>query len=559
MSNASERESAGLRLIQFLDRPLLGLAMVSIVLYLSEISGAFGHQEATWSIIHTAMLVFDFIFLCDWILKVSVQRWSYLRSPWCLIDAISCLPILTVLPMFSSSLQSFRFFRGLRMFRVLRSLRILRLLRSMPAFQQFQAMQGGTERHRRFERALFVGTLGFSILFISIVSLTRHFVVAQEIQELRFHLNQSLTAQEIQALGGSFSQLTFPNYLKLKGQLNGQTVAVYFNQHVIEQPANLIEFFLVVGVLMGMLLLFYLFVHLLRDVSFEQIRGILHIVLPHQVAEQFLEDPQSYNNKHCMPGSILFVDIKGFTRACEELDNNLNKLSEHLEGVMDDLAQSLLNHNLIIDKFIGDSIMSFAGGPFSSSDPQDNAYRMVRAALAAMQAMDERNDPYFRHVKVGGASAQDCLIGAFGTSTRLSYTVLGDGVNLAARLEAACGECKTRNLFGPMTYELCQDYDDIQWRCWGMIRVKGKLNPIRVYEAFDAQSMEDTQYIDTFHKAWEAFSQKEFKEAKKLFQQADQQAPGGDDPSKEYIQWCEVLIKQGTSKDWEPVLRARKG
>lgn len=559
MSVAPPRSNAGLRLIQILDRPLLGLAILSIVLYLSELSGAFGHEEKTWNYIHAAMLMFDFIFLCDWFLKVAVMRRDYLRSPWCLIDAISCLPILTVLPMFSQSLQSFRFFRGLRMFRVLRSLRILRLLRSMPAFQQFQASQGGTERHRRFERALFIGTLGFSILFIVLISLTRQFAVAQEFQELNIHLKRNLTVKEIRSFGGSLSAKEFNSYVKLEGHVSGKTVAVYFNRHTIEHTANLIEFYLVIGVLMGMLLLFYLFVHLLRDVSFEQIRGILHVVLPHQVAEQFIKDPNSYTNKHRMPGSILFVDIKGFTRACEELGNDLNKLSEHLEGVMDDLAQSLVNHDLIIDKFIGDSIMSFAGGPFSPVDPQDNAYRMVKAALAAMQAMDERQDPYFRYLKVGGASAQDCLIGAFGTSTRLSYTVLGDGVNLAARLEAACGECKTRNLFGPTTYEYCQGHSDITWRCWGTIRVKGKLKPIRVYEAFDSELHENYEFIDTYHKAWDAFSNKQFEEAKQLFRQADQESPEGDEPSQEYVSWCELLIEQGTTDNWEPVLRTRKG
>ena len=153
---------------------------------------------------------------------------------------------------------------------------------------------------------------------------------------------------------------------------------------------------------------------------------------------------------------------------------------------MDRLVGELVEHDLIIDKFIGDAIMSFRGGPLVTGDLSEHAYRVVRASLDASRALAELGDPYFHSMKVGGATAPDCLIGAFGTSTRLSYTILGDGVNLAARLEPASGQCGTANLFCEATYKACSGRSGLVWRRWGQIRVPGKAKPLHVYEAFDA-------------------------------------------------------------------------
>src|SRR5206468_3470772 len=150
---------------------------------------------------------------------------------------------------------------------------------------------------------------------------------------------------------------------------------------------------------------------------------------------------------------------------------------------------------MIIDKFIGDAIMSFRGGPLVTGTLADHAYRAVRAALASTRSLKALDDPYFDRVKIGGASSDDCLIGAFGTSARLSYTILGDGVNLAARLEPASGQCGTRNLFCEYTRNLCAERPDVTWRRWGRIRVVGKAHPVNVYEAIDPGDERDLAFI----------------------------------------------------------------
>ena len=259
-----------------------------------------------------------------------------------------------------------------------------------------------------------------------------------------------------------------------------------------------------------------------------------------------------------MPATIVFMDFVGFTKTCEGLAHTPDRLSAHLEAAMDRLVSELVKFDLIIDKFIGDAVMSFRGGPLVSGNPADHAYRSVRAALASTRALAELNDPYFHRVKIGGASGNDCLIGAFGTSARLSYTILGDAVNLAARLEPASGQCGTKNLFCENTQTLCAGQPDLAWRRWGRIRVAGKTAPVNVYEAFDLDEEGDPSFITTFHRALDAFERNDFDLARDLFLQADSQRPGGDEPSRLYVPRCERLLLGGAPAGWEPVLNIHK-
>jgi adenylate cyclase len=252
------------------------------------------------------------------------------------------------------------------------------------------------------------------------------------------------------------------------------------------------------------------------------------------------------------------MDLVGFTSTCEELAHDPDRLSAHLEVAMDRLVGELVKYDLIIDKFIGDAIMSFRGGPLVRGDLPEHAYRVVRAALASTRALAELNDPFFHRVKIGGASADDCLIGAFGTSARLSYTILGDGVNLAARLEPASAQCGTQNLFCEYTYRLCAGRPDLSWRRWGRIRVAGKAAPVDVFEALDPAQIGDPSFIATFDRALAAFERNDFDLARDLFLLANSQRRGGDEPSRGYAHWCEKLLLGGPPVGWEPVFDTHK-
>jgi adenylate cyclase len=251
------------------------------------------------------------------------------------------------------------------------------------------------------------------------------------------------------------------------------------------------------------------------------------------------------------------MDFVGFTRTTEKLGADVQTLSHHLERAMDCVVAELLAHDLIIDKFIGDAIMAFRGGPLVKGDPAEHARRVVKGALDGRRALLALGDPYFSNMKIGGASAE-CMIGAFGTSRRLSYTVLGDGVNLAARLEPASGHCAAETLFCDATRKLCGDDPAVTWRAWGRIRVKGKAEPLAVHEAFDSASVGDHTFIALYERALGEWEARRVAEARALFAQADAARPGGDPSSRLHLGWCDELLAHGVPAGFEPVLTVTK-
>jgi adenylate cyclase len=254
---------------------------------------------------------------------------------------------------------------------------------------------------------------------------------------------------------------------------------------------------------------------------------------------------------------VLFIDFVGFSATAEKLRDSVQTLAEHLELVMDAVVERLVAHDLIIDKFIGDAVMAFRGGPLVTGDPVDHARRVVRGALEAAGILADLNDPYFSHVKIGCASDDECMIGAFGTSSRLSYTVLGDGVNLAARLEPASAQCGTQALFCDQTRRLCGDMPGISWRRWGTIRVKGKVEPQIVWEAFDISRLSNASFIGLYEEAREAFEKGDLAAARPLFFSADTSRPDGDKPSRLHCAWCDDLLGRGIGIE-DPALSVSK-
>ena len=91
--------------------------------------------------------------------------------------------------------------------------------------------------------------------------------------------------------------------------------------------------------------------------------------------------------------------------------------------------------------------MSFKGGKLINGNQRNNAISVVMACLNAKNILNKHNLPFFNDIKIGGASTDKALIGSFGTKNRLTYTVLGDAVNLASRLEGASGHLGVNNLF----------------------------------------------------------------------------------------------------------------
>lgn len=480
--------------IDRLDKPILALAAISVGLYLADLQDIWSRAELGGAY-RVLDLAIDCIFLFDLILKIAALRGPYLKSPWFFIDAVSTLPILSAIASMPEFVESLRFVRGFRMFRILRSSRILSAIQTFRLMELLKTIPGELKESRTAARMLYVAAVAYTAIFLGIMA------------------------------------------------------------HVQSRE---IEFYIVLGNIIGMGLVLFVVHFQMADITSRQVRMLLNIVLPHQVAEFYMKHPNAYGAAVRMPATIVFSDIHGFTQTVEKLGGDLDQLKKHLERVMDAVVEVHRSYDLIVDKFIGDAILSFRGGNLVPGTPEEHAYRVVRASIDSMKAVRDLNDPYFPRMKVGGASNPDCLIGAFGTSKRLSYTVLGDGVNLAARLEPASGKCGTQNFFSELTWQLTRTRPDIVWRHFGTLQVEGKVRLVKVYEAFAASDVPNRRWLDCFASALQSYEVKNFAAAKALFEETTRVRPGGDEASLFYAGLCGEWIQTGAPADWTPAVRMKK-
>ncbi len=169
------------------------------------------------------------------------------------------------------------------------------------------------------------------------------------------------------------------------------------------------------------------------------------------------------------PLTVFFSDIVGFTKRTETMGDQ--SLTQWLNGYCDKMALQVLKHGGTLDKFIGDAVMVFYGDP-KSNGPKEDAVACTRMAIEMIQeamAMDI-------NIRVGMNSGP-AFVGNFGTQKQMNYTIIGNAVNLASRLERSSEPGKI--LVSQATYDLVKD--DFWCELRGAIRLKGMVNDIQTY------------------------------------------------------------------------------
>ncbi|MBA5777247.1 adenylate/guanylate cyclase domain-containing protein [Stappia sp. F7233] len=182
--------------------------------------------------------------------------------------------------------------------------------------------------------------------------------------------------------------------------------------------------------------------------------------------------------------SILFMDVRGFTPISEQLTPT--ELVTFLNTLLTPLSDAILSEAGTIDKYIGDSVMAFWNAPVTI---EDHACHACRAALAMLDLVERLNaDDAFgfrkngmstREVRIGiGINSGMACVGNMGSSRRFNYSVIGDAVNIAARIEASCKDVGAECLVSEATRELAPDFAYLEA---GAIPLKGKSQPIRLF------------------------------------------------------------------------------
>jgi class 3 adenylate cyclase len=257
--------------------------------------------------------------------------------------------------------------------------------------------------------------------------------------------------------------------------------------------------------------------------------------------------------------TILFCDMKGFTAFSEGMTPTA--LVTVLNRFMTVVSEPVRHHNGIIDKYLGDGVMAFWGPPFTTAEEH--------AELACLAALDQVGGlPSFRaelpdligfrrglpdvDIRIGIATG-DVVVGSIGSDQTRTYTVIGDSVNLAARLEGANKAYGTRVLIGEVTNQLVAD--SIETREIDSVLVIGKTESQRVFEVLGRKgevSAERLTLRDAYQKALDAYRREAWDEARAEFENC-LEIVECDEPSKLMLKRIAQFEEAAPRADWNGV------
>jgi adenylate cyclase len=285
-----------------------------------------------------------------------------------------------------------------------------------------------------------------------------------------------------------------------------------------------------------------------------QIRKTFSQYLSPGVIALIEKDPQKY----IRPGgevqelTVMFSDIRNFTTLSEGLtpDELVNVLNQYLSMMTDIIFRNLGT----LDKYIGDAIMAFWGSPYPQ---QDHAYRACRCALEMMAGLEELNRKWAglgrSEIAIGvGLNTGPVNVGNMGSNKRLAWTVMGDNVNLASRLEGMTKEYRNRVIISESTYN--QVSGQFVGREVDRIRVKGKKQPVVIYElvAPISERQAHAALLAQYNAALDVYRRQNWREATGKFGEILARYPE-DGPTQILLQRCLEFMEEAPDPHWDGV------
>jgi len=294
---------------------------------------------------------------------------------------------------------------------------------------------------------------------------------------------------------------------------------------------------------------------IMEDITREKrLRNTMSRYMTKAVMDELLEGGDASLNGANREVSVLFSDIRGFTAMSERL--GARDTVAMLNDYFTDMVDIVFAHNGILDKYIGDMIMAVFGSVRATQGDAENAVTVGSRMMVALQELNRRrarggHEP----IEIGiGISTGDVVAGSIGSPKRLEYTVIGDRVNLAERLQNA-------NKYYGTSILICQTTAmrlrrPVRMRELDLIRVRGMQAPVAICEVLEHHTADSFPHSDevifAFAEALAHYRNRSWDRASTLFNQTLAACPG-DRPSLLYRERCKIYSRNPPPENWDGV------
>jgi adenylate cyclase len=282
----------------------------------------------------------------------------------------------------------------------------------------------------------------------------------------------------------------------------------------------------------------------------QEIRSIFQKYVPNEVIDRFFKNPESLLIGEDRVLAILFSDIRGFTAITEQMQ--AHQMIASLNSYFSLMVDKIMERYGIVDKYMGDAIMAFFGAPVQHTD---DALQAVTAGLDMQEVLIEFN---VQQRKLGQAQFQigigidygEVTVGNIGSEKKMDYTVIGDSVNLASRLERLTKIYKQDVIISESVYR--EISKALPCRLIDKVLVLGKTQAQRIFTVKKQLNEQENRAWQAHHRGLKLYYQRKFTEAAQYFRQVNKLIPG-DVVSAMYFDRCRSYLKSPPPAEWKGI------
>lgn len=292
-----------------------------------------------------------------------------------------------------------------------------------------------------------------------------------------------------------------------------------------------------------------------EEIERRKVKNAFNAYVNPTVVDQMLDHPDKFRlGGERKEMTVFFSDIRGFTTMSEAMEPE--ELVMFLNEYLTPMTDIVLGYDGTVDKYIGDAMMGFWGAPLQQPDHAERACNAALDMIAKLQDLkrdwEKRNLPL---INVGiGVNSGQMSVGNMGSKSRFSYTVMGDEVNLASRIEGLCKEYGCNIIVGSKTARKVQR--QFLMRKLDRVRVKGKALGEDIFELIgriaDADADAKKTLIETYEKGLEMFWARQWSQAQAYFKQVLEMKPG-DRSSEIFLEQIVAFEKDAPSESWDGI------